>query len=109
MPLYKKKPASEQASALKKIENYFQQAAAVHKADPGLADEYVQLAWKQVTKHKVRLRPELKKQLCRHCFSYLVPGSNCRVRLQDKKLVYYCLKCRHFMRFPYKKEGKYSP
>jgi ribonuclease P protein subunit RPR2 len=71
--------------------------------DPALSDRYVHLARKISTRYKVRIPRELKRRFCKHCFSFLVPGKNCRVRTHEGKVVYYCLKCKKFMRFPYSK------
>ena len=71
-------------------------------SDEKLADRYVQLARKISMKFKVRIPSNLKKQFCKHCVSYLVPHVNCRIRLHKKRVIYYCLKCKKFMRFPYK-------
>ena len=70
--------------------------------DRKLCDRYVKIARKISLKTKTKLPKELKKRICKHCEKYLVPGENCRIRLSKGKMVYYCLNCRHFMRFPYK-------
>ena len=98
-----KKPASHQRIALERIKELFGHASAVFKSDKSLADRYVFLARKLSMKYKVKLSSKFKKQHCKHCRSFLVPGENCRVRVSNGKLVYYCFKCRKFMRFPYKK------
>jgi ribonuclease P protein subunit RPR2 len=52
-------------------------------------------------KYNIKLGP-FRKKFCKKCSQYLVPGLNCRVRIRNKKLIYYCLKCKNYMRFPYK-------
>jgi ribonuclease P protein subunit RPR2 len=99
---YTKKLNDNKAIALSRIKTLFNEARLAFKEDSNLSDRYVQLAKKIATKYKVRIPKEYKKKFCKNCFSYLVPGKNCRVRLQKKKLVYYCISCKHFMRFPYK-------
>lgn len=95
-----------QAIAHKRIEELFKQAEKIYLEEPDYADKYVHLARKMAMKYKVRIRPELQKRFCKHCYKYLVPGNNCRVRLQDGKLVYYCRICRKHMRFPYHKKSQ---
>lgn len=100
---YKKKPAKQRQIALERIKILFEQAKKIFKKDPSLSNRYVSLARKIAMKYKVRIPSNLKKQFCKHCYYYLVPSVNCRVRLQKRKVVYYCLNCKKYMRFPYKK------
>ena len=51
-------------------------------------------------KYKLKLPKELKRQLCRHCGSVLIPSVNCRVRTNKGKLVYSCMECKRFTRMP---------
>jgi ribonuclease P protein subunit RPR2 len=100
---HKKKPALERKIALERIEQLFLEADKTFKERPDFSDRYVELARKIAMKAKVRIRPELKKRLCKHCRCYLKQGVNCRVRLGDKHIIYTCLTCKKMMRFPYKK------
>jgi len=100
---YSKKPQEQLDIAKKRILKLFLQAEQVFPEDPLLANRYVEIARKISMKLKMRIPSELKKRFCKNCYCYLVPSVNCRVRLQDKKLVYFCKNCKHFMRFPYKK------
>jgi len=67
-----------------------------------LANRYVALARKIGMKYKVRIPAAFQKRFCKHCYHYLTPGKNLRVRTQKGHLVYYCLECKGMMRFPYK-------
>ncbi|HLC96691.1 MAG TPA: ribonuclease P [Candidatus Nanoarchaeia archaeon] len=78
------------------IESLFKKAASAEKKD---ADEYVRKARRLAMRHKVQLGL-LKRRFCKHCYSYLRPGLNCRVRTKEGKVVYYCSACRNYMRFP---------
>jgi ribonuclease P protein subunit RPR2 len=100
---HKQKPAKERKIALERIDTLFSEAEKAFKDNPKLSSRYVELARKIAMKSKVRIRSELKKMFCKHCHSYLKPGVNCRVRLGEKHLVYYCLNCKKIMRFPYKR------
>ncbi len=78
-------------------------AQEVFDENKGLANRYVTLARKIAMKYKVRFPRDLKRKICKHCYRFLKPGVNCRVRTQKGKVVYYCLECKNFMRFPCKK------
>lgn len=101
-----KKPAEQQKIALERAKILFSEARDAFKEDPGLSDRYVDRARKIAMKYKVKLPSSLKKQFCTHCHRFLMPGSNCTVRLTSQKVVYYCKSCRHYMRFPYIREIK---
>jgi len=100
---HRPKPSKERTIALERIDKLFEQADSSFNDDPELSDRYVELARKIAMKFKVRIRSELKRRFCKHCYSYLKQGVNCRVRLHDKKLVYYCFGCKNYMRLPYRK------
>jgi ribonuclease P protein subunit RPR2 len=97
------KPEKEKKIARERIETLFVQADEAFKERPALADRYVELARKIAMKFKVRIRPELKRRFCKHCHAFLKPGINCRIRLGEKKVIYYCLGCKRYMRFPFSK------
>ncbi|MBN2111822.1 ribonuclease P [Candidatus Woesearchaeota archaeon] len=99
---YKSKPKEQVDTANKRIAELFSQAEQVFDEDPKLADRYVEIARKISMKIKVRIPSSLKKRFCKHCYCYLVPGKNCRVRTHEGKVVYYCMQCKKYMRFPYK-------
>jgi len=101
-----KKPSSHIKIAEERINILFKEAKSMFKKDPKLSNRYVHLARKIAMKYKIKLPSELKKRFCKHCYSYLVPSKNCRVRLTKHKLVYYCLNCKKYMRFPYNKKKK---
>ena len=85
--------------AEEQIRELFRQAES---AGQELADRYVRLAWSIATKTKTPFPRELKRRFCKNCFSYLVPGKNCRIRVSKGKIVCLCQNCRHFRRFVYK-------
>ncbi|MCX8147389.1 MAG: ribonuclease P [Candidatus Woesearchaeota archaeon] len=100
---HKKKPAEHIRIANERIEELFKQADAVFNKDPSLANRYVYLARKISMKYKVKIPSTLKRKFCKHCYSYLRPGKNCRARIAKHRVVYYCLNCKRFMRFVIKK------
>ncbi len=103
---YKEKSEALKKIALERVVKLFEEAAKTK--EQSLANRYVELARKISMRYKVRIPPKLKRRYCKHCHAYLVPSKNCRVRLTKKRVVYYCLSCKHFMRFPYlrKKQPK---
>ena len=103
---YQKKPGSQKTIAKERIKVLFQQAKKIFKKDKKLANRYVKLARELAMKYKVSIAPELKRKFCKHCYSYLVPSVNARIRTRAGKVVYYCMECKHYMRFPYIREQK---
>ena len=69
------------------------------KKDKKKADLYVHKARRLAMKYRIKLNSAQKRKFCKHCYCYLTPGENCRVRTRDKKLVYYCLNCKKYTRF----------
>ena len=100
---YKQKPAEQRKIAIERIKILFEQARTAFDENPKLADRYVQIARKIAMKFKVRIPKEFKRKFCKHCYSYLKPPYNARVRIQNGKVIYTCYKCKKFMRFPLKK------
>lgn len=101
---YKGKPKIQKDIAKERIKILFEQARIVFKEDPKLSNRYVHIARKLAMKYKVRIPSELKRKFCKHCYSYLKPPYNARVRLHKGKIIYSCYNCKKFMRFPYKKK-----
>ena len=73
-----------------------------------LADRYVELARKISMRYLVSIPKEFKRSFCKHCYSYLLPNRNCRVRIKKGKLVIFCLNCNKFIRIPLKNYKKNS-
>ena len=88
--------------AKEKVKKLFQQADEVFKESPELANRYIHLARKNAMKVNLRYPRGFKRKFCKHCYHYLMPGVNCRIRTRDKKVIYYCLDCKKYMRFPLK-------
>ncbi len=98
--------AKQKEIAKERIVKLFQQAEEVYSKDQSLSDRYVFLARKIAMKAKVRIPRELKRKFCKHCYKFLIPGVNCRVRKQTGKIVISCLECKKFMRIPCLKKKK---
>jgi ribonuclease P protein subunit RPR2 len=92
-----------QRIALERISILFELAREVFVEEPELAQRYVDLARKIGMHYKVRLPAEYRRMICRHCKSFILPGVNCRVRVQQRRrphLVVTCLNCGEHMRIP---------
>jgi len=97
-----KKSNKIQNIAKKRINFLFKLAKENFKKDSKASDKYIKIARRIAMKHKIRLPSRMKKQLCKNCHAYLMPGVNCRVRIHKHRIIYYCLACKHFMRHPVK-------
>ncbi|MBW2985938.1 ribonuclease P, partial [Candidatus Woesearchaeota archaeon] len=97
--LHSKKQSEMKQIAKDRIQYLFEQAELKFSKNPSLSNRYVTLARKLAMKYKIRMPRELKRKFCKHCYKYLVPGKNCRVRTHNGKVVYSCFNCKKFMRF----------
>ncbi|MEM4259875.1 MAG: ribonuclease P protein component 4 [Candidatus Woesearchaeota archaeon] len=100
---HSKKTDKQLKIAEERIVELFSLAENGFKNNPALSNRYITLARKISMKYKVKIPAELKRRFCKYCYSYLFPGINCRVRLNNDKIIYTCFKCKNFIRFPYKK------
>ena len=98
----RKHPQQDKKIARERILILFKEADKVFKKDRKLADRYVYIARKIAMKIRIRIPRELKRRFCKHCYSFLKPNINVRIRNKNGKTVYYCLECKKFMRFPHK-------
>lgn len=111
---HKKKPLEQRQIALERMNQLFQNAnnqVDLSKNDKSeyhlkLAQRYIDIAGKISTKYKVKLPRELKRRICNHCKTFMIPGINCRVRLRNMMVVTYCQSCKKFSKVPYIKEIK---
>ena len=71
-------------------------ADKVFSKNKKLANRYVQLARKIQMKIRVRMPKGYKRKYCKHCYSYLRPGVNCRVRVDNKIVSYKCFNCKKY-------------
>jgi ribonuclease P protein subunit RPR2 len=84
---------------LRTINNLFNLAKIAFKDNPRLANKYVKSARKNAMHVNLKLPRQLKRKFCKHCYFYLVPGKNCRVRIHKNRIIYYCFNCKKYMRF----------
>ncbi|MGB9713393.1 MAG: ribonuclease P protein component 4 [Candidatus Bathyarchaeales archaeon] len=91
--------------ALSRIRTLFSLANEIYSEDPVLAQRYVDVARRIAMAARVRLPKEYRRQVCRHCKSFILPGVNCRVRVKQKRephVVVTCFNCGKHMRIPLK-------
>ncbi len=74
--------------------------------DTEKADRYVALARKISMKVNLRLPSSLKRKFCKNCGTFFRPGTNCRIRTRNSRLICYCFKCKHTYRMPFLREKK---
>ena len=77
-------------------------ADTVYSENQSLAKRYCTLARKIAMKSRVRIPRELKRRICKNCYTFLVPGKNCRIRSKEGHMVYLCKECNHIARYKYK-------
>ena len=89
MKKYKKalKKKQEAKEAKKKIEEYFFSASESFSSSKIKANDCVRKARNLAMKYKLKIPRGLKRRFCKHCYSYLVPGKNRRVRPQGEKAI----------------------
>ena len=97
--------------ARQRIQILFGEAKKVGRTDPKLAAEYVLSARRIAMAARIRLPVEFRRETCKECNALLVQGSNCRVRVKQKRephVVVTCLNCGNQTRimFRLKKEQK---
>ena len=89
--------------ALKRVHILFGLATEIIHEDPKRAQRYVQIARKIAMRTRLRLPKEYRSFVCRKCKSFILPGVNCRVRIQQRRephMVITCLNCGEHSRIP---------
>jgi ribonuclease P protein subunit RPR2 len=89
----------ERKEVLQIVKNLFNEAKLQFNKNPSLSNKYVRLARKAAMKVNLKFPRELKRRFCKHCYYYLVPGKNSRVRIHKSRVIYYCFNCKKYMRF----------
>ena len=95
--------------ALERVHKLFGLAKEVMHENPERAQRYVQIARRIAMRTRTRLPKEYRLLLCRQCKSFILPGVNCRTRIQQRRephLVITCYNCGHHSRIPLKDRKK---
>jgi ribonuclease P protein subunit RPR2 len=93
--------------AMQRIQKLFNLAKETFNEDPSLAQRYVDVARRIAMAARVHLPTEYRRQVCKHCKSFILPGVNCRVRIKQERephMVITCFKCGKQTRIPLKKK-----
>ena len=91
----------EETIARERIERLRSMARdAVREGRDERAREYVRRARRIAERHRLRLPRAFAHSICRSCDSFLVPGTNARVRTQSGHVVVTC-ECGKQARYPY--------
>ena len=91
--------------ALQRIHKLFQLARDTIVEDEKLAQRYVGIARKLSMATRTRMPLEYRRQICRECKRFILPGVNCRVRIQQRRethIVVTCGYCGTHIRYPVK-------
>lgn len=93
-----KNPATRKI-AKERISTLFVQARQAFAEHPERSNRYVDLARKIAMRQRVRIDRELRRQFCHHCYAFLVPGRNMRVRVHRGHVVVTCGSCNRKMHY----------
>lgn len=85
--------------AKERISILFGQARLAFREYPERSNRYVALARRIAMRQRVRIDREFRRQYCHHCYAFLVPGQNMRVRVHRGNVVVTCGKCNKRMRY----------
>ena len=90
-----------------RMEILFRNAEERFDEFPELSDRYVEIARSLGMKYNVPLPRYFSRRVCSECGSFLVPGSNCRVRLVSEhgRKAVTCLNCGNIKRYPYGRDS----
>lgn len=89
--------------AAERVAILMRMAEEVFAENKSMANRYVEHARKIAMRYTLKFPREWKKRICKHCYSFLKPGINCRVRTQKGRVVITCLECSRAMRIPIRK------
>lgn len=70
--------------------------------DFNLANRYVKIARELSMRYLISIPIEFKRRFCKHCYHYLLPDDNCRIRIRRGRIIIYCANCKKFTRVPFK-------
>ena len=85
--------------ARERIEVLFEQARLEFYPYPERSNRYVEIARRIAMRQRIRIDQNLRRQYCHHCYSFLVPGRNMRVRIHGGNVVVTCHSCNNKTRY----------
>ncbi|HWQ67026.1 MAG TPA: ribonuclease P protein component 4 [Methanospirillum sp.] len=86
--------------ANERIQILFIQAARFFTENPAWSNRCVDLARRIAMKERVRIPRDLRRQYCRHCYTYFKPGVTVRTRIHRGRVVVTCESCGYQRRYP---------
>jgi ribonuclease P protein subunit RPR2 len=95
----KSKTSATKLIARERVAALFRQADLVYPLHPERSNRYVDLARKIAMRQRIRIDREFRRRFCHHCFAYLMPGQNMRVRVHRGNVVVTCHVCNKKTRF----------
>jgi ribonuclease P protein subunit RPR2 len=88
----KKKGKKEALKLIEKAEEAFDK-------NKELANNLVKKARNKAMSYNVRFPREVNLKFCKHCYSFLKPGTNCKIRTKKEFIIYTCLECNRVRKF----------
>ena len=88
----------QQKIALQQVKTLLGEAEKAFSEDRTWAHRQVGKARRVAMKVKLKMPQEYKRKYCKHCYSFLMPGVNSRVRTARGKVIISCFECKKFMR-----------
>jgi ribonuclease P protein subunit RPR2 len=85
--------------AQERIGILFGQARMAFSKHPERSNRYVDIARRIAMRQRIRIDREFRRQYCHHCYSFLVPGKNMRVRVHRGNVVVTCSSCNKKTRY----------
>lgn len=79
--------------ALNHIRTLLKLAEQNIRKEPELAQRYAAIARRIAMRTRVRLPAEYRRLICRHCKSFIYPGVNSRVRVQQRREPHMAITC----------------
>ncbi len=86
--------------ARERISILFTQASRLFPEDPGWSNRCVTIARRIAMKERVRIPRDLRRQFCRRCSGFLVPGVTMQTRIHRSRVVVTCRICGYHRRYP---------
>lgn len=85
--------------AMERIEILFEQARLEFSRHPERSNRFVGLARRIAMRQRIRIDREFRRQFCHHCYAFLVPGNNVRIRVHRSNVVVTCHRCNKRTRY----------
>lgn len=92
-------PPHARKIARERIAILFARAREFFDEDPAVSHRCVALARRIAMRQRVRIDRSYRRQFCRFCHAFLVPGRNMRVRIHRGKVIVTCRECGRQMRY----------